>query len=78
MSPSHDGLFYGMHAKRWNFQTYERYELLFFIYINDLSSCLKQTKSRLFADDTNITAAGGSISDIHEIAVSTAHQNSAY
>ena len=40
--------------------------LFFFIlYINDLPQCLsKLTKPRLFADDTNLTAAGESINDV--------------
>ena len=38
--------------------------LLFLIYINDLPNCLSRTKPRLFADDTNLTATGESISDV--------------
>ena len=38
--------------------------LLFLLYINDLPECLNNAKARLFADDTNFTASGDSISDI--------------
>ena len=38
--------------------------LFFLIYINDLSECLNRTKPRLFADDTNLTASGGTIDDV--------------
>ena len=38
--------------------------LLFLVYINDLPNCLNRTNSRLFADDTNLTATGESISDV--------------
>ena len=34
------------------------------IYINDLPQCLDKTKSRLFADDTNLTVSGNSITDL--------------
>jgi hypothetical protein len=38
--------------------------LFFLLYINDLPQCLSKTKPRLFADDTNLTAAGESINDV--------------
>ena len=38
--------------------------LLFLLYINDLPQCLKSTRPRLFADDTNLTASVPSITDI--------------
>ena len=38
--------------------------LFFLIYINDLSECLNETKPRLFADDTNLTASGETINDV--------------
>ena len=38
--------------------------LVFLLYINDLPECLKSTRPRLFADDTNLTASGPSITDI--------------
>ena len=38
--------------------------LLFLLYINDSPECLKNTKPRLFADDTNLTASSYSIDDI--------------
>ena len=38
--------------------------LFFLIYINDLSECLNRTKPRLFTDDTNLTASGGTINDV--------------
>lgn len=37
--------------------------LLFLLYINDLPECLNHTDSRLFADDTNLTAAGRTINE---------------
>ena len=38
--------------------------LFFLLYINDLPTCLNKTKPQLFADDTNITAAGECLHDI--------------
>jgi hypothetical protein len=38
--------------------------LLFLLYINDLPDCLRQVSPRLFADDTNLTAAGETIEEI--------------
>jgi retron-type reverse transcriptase len=38
--------------------------LFFLLYINDLPQCLSKTKPRLFADDTNLTAARESINDV--------------
>jgi hypothetical protein len=35
-----------------------------YILYNDLPQCLSKTKPRLFADDTNLTAAGESINDV--------------
>ena len=40
------------------------------MYINDLPECRNNTRSRLFADDTNLTASGNSLADI-ELAVSS-------
>ena len=40
--------------------------LFFLLYINDLPTCLNKTKPRLFADDTNITAAGECLHDIED------------
>ena len=34
--------------------------LFFLLYINDLPRCLNETKPRMFADDTNLTASGDS------------------
>ena len=34
--------------------------LLFLLYINDLPECLRITRPRLFADDTNLTASSHS------------------
>ena len=48
--------------------------LLSLLYINDLPECLKSTRRRLFADDTNLTASGPSITDI-ENAVNSDLQN---
>ena len=42
--------------------------LFLLLYINDLPECLDNTRPRLFADDTNLTASGKSLNDI-EIAV---------
>ncbi len=41
--------------------------LFFLLYINDLPACLSKTKPRLFADDTNITAAGKCLSDLEDV-----------
>ena len=38
--------------------------VLFLLYINDLPECLNITKPRLFADDTNLTASGDSMTDV--------------
>ena len=38
--------------------------LFFLLYINDLPACLKNTKPCLFADDTNLTAAGECLTTI--------------
>ena len=40
--------------------------LFFLLYINDLPTCLNKTKPRLFADDTNITAAAEYLHDIED------------
>ena len=40
--------------------------LFFLLYINDLPTCLNKTKPRLFADDTNIIAAGECLHDIED------------
>ena len=40
--------------------------LFFLLYIIDLPTCLNKTKPRLFADDTNITAAGECLHDIED------------
>ena len=48
--------------------------LLFLLYINDLPECLKNTRPRLFADDTNLTASTHSIADI-EIAANSDVEN---
>ena len=48
--------------------------LFFLIYINDLSECLNRTKPRLFADDTNLTASGGTVNDV-ENAVNSDMEN---
>ena len=37
---------------------------IFLLYINDLPQCLDKTKPRLFADDTNLTVSGDSITDL--------------
>ncbi len=42
--------------------------LLFLLYINNLPECLKNTRPRLFADDTNITATSHTIADIETAA----------
>ena len=48
--------------------------LFFLLYINDLPQCLYKTKPRLFADDTNLTAFGDSITDL-EAAVNSDLEN---
>ena len=48
--------------------------LFFLLYINDLPECLNKTKPRLFADDTNLTASGNSITDL-EAAVNSDLEN---
>ena len=48
--------------------------LFFLLYINDLPQCLNKTKPRLFADDTNLTASGDSITDL-ETAVNSDLEN---
>ncbi|CAB4024793.1 Hypothetical predicted protein, partial [Paramuricea clavata] len=44
--------------------------LLFLLYTNDLPECLNNTRPRLFADDTNLTASGNSTADV-ELAVNS-------
>ncbi len=41
--------------------------LLFPLYINDLPDCLRQVSPRLFADDTNLTAAGETIKEVESV-----------
>ena len=48
--------------------------LLFLLYINDLPECLKNTRPRLFADDTNLTTSSHSIADT-EIAANSNLEN---
>ena len=48
--------------------------LFFLLYINDLPQCLSETKPRLFADDTNLTASGDSIPHL-ETAVNSDLEN---
>jgi hypothetical protein len=48
--------------------------LFFLLYINDLPQCLSKTKPRLFADDTNLTASGDSITRL-EAAVNSDLEN---
>ena len=38
--------------------------LLFLIYINDLSNCLKTASSRMFADNTNISVGAKSVTEL--------------
>ena len=40
--------------------------LLFLIYVNDLPNCLEMTTPRMFADDTNLTAAGKTLGEAEE------------
>ena len=39
--------------------------LLFILYINDLSFCLKQSKTILFADDTTVYISGNHITKLY-------------
>ena len=48
--------------------------LFFLLYVNDLPQCLNKTKPCLFADDTNLTASGDSITDV-EIAANSDLEN---
>jgi hypothetical protein len=48
--------------------------LFFLLYINALPQCLSKTKPRLFADDTNLTASGDSITRL-EAAVNSDLEN---
>ena len=48
--------------------------LFFLLYINELPQCLNKTKPRLFADHTNLTASGDSITDL-ETAVNSDLEN---
>ena len=48
--------------------------LCFLLYINDLPQCLDKKKPRLFADDTNLTVSGDSITDL-ETAVNSDLEN---
>ena len=38
--------------------------LLFLLFINDLSACLQYTKARMYADDTSLSAASKSTSEL--------------
>ena len=40
--------------------------LLFTLYINDLPNCFKHTTPRMFADDTSLTAAGETLSEVEK------------
>ena len=40
--------------------------LLFLIYINDSPNCLNYSKSRMYADDTNLTLIGTSLKTVQE------------
>ena len=58
------GLFWG-HCSFYCMPQVSILGLLFFLlYINNLPTCLNKTKPRLFADNTNITAAGECLHDI--------------
>ena len=48
--------------------------LLFLLYINDLPQYLSETKSRMFADDTNLTASGQCVKEV-ETAVNSDLEN---
>ena len=39
--------------------------ILFLLYVNDLPNCLKSTSASMFADDTNLTASGNTITELH-------------
>ena len=40
--------------------------LLFLLYINDLPNCLSSSNASMFADDTNISTCGKSVTEIQE------------
>ena len=40
--------------------------LLFLVYIKDLPNCLRLTSPRMFADDTNITFAASTLTDLEK------------
>ena len=39
--------------------------ILFLLYVNDLPNCLKSTSASMFADHTNLTASGNTITELH-------------
>ena len=39
--------------------------ILFLLYVNDSPNCLKSTSASMFADDTNLTASGNTITELH-------------
>ena len=39
--------------------------VLFLLYVNDTPNCLKSTSASMFADDTNLTASGNTITELH-------------
>ena len=41
--------------------------LLFLLYINDLPCCLKHSKARMYADDTNITTSASNFNDTEKL-----------
>jgi hypothetical protein len=45
--------------------------MLFFIYINDLESCIEHGKPTFFADDTSIFIAGSSVNNVQSKANET-------
>ena len=39
--------------------------ILFLLFVNDLPNCLKSTSASMFADNTNLTASGNTITELH-------------